>query len=148
MLLLLSSGCQEEKKPEQAATPPAASEATAQVKPAAEPMDQAKQTPAEAMNHAKMETHKTMDGTHEGMMAAAGQAVYEKACAACHTTGLVGAPKLGDKEAWAALNAEGLDKLANVAINGEGAMPAKGGNASLSDEEVRAAVSYMMEQGH
>lgn len=154
MVLLLASGCQEEKKPEQAATPQPPAEATGQAKPAAEPMDQAKQTPAEAMDHAKMEAHKAMDGTHaamkeahEGMMAAAGQAVYEKTCAACHATGLSGAPKLGDKAAWAPLIAEGIDSLARVAINGEGAMPAKGGNASLSDEEVHAAVNYMMEQG-
>ncbi len=156
MVVMLSSGCQDEKTPEQAATPSASSEATAQAKPAAEPVDQTKQTPAEAMDHAKMEAHKAMDGTHEAIkethegmkMTAAGQVVYEKSCAACHTTGLAGAPKLGDKAAWAALNAEGLDKLTHVAINGKGAMPAKGGNASLSDEEVRAAVSYMMEQGH
>lgn len=154
MVMLLAVGCQEEKKPEPAAAPQAPAEATSQAKPAAEPMDQAKQTPAEAMDHAKMEAHKAMDGTHEaikeaheGMKAAAGQAVYEKTCAACHGTGMAGAPKLGDKAAWAPLIAEGIDSLSHVAINGEGSMPPKGGNASLSDEEVRAAVNYMMEQG-
>jgi cytochrome c5 len=160
---ILASGCQEEKKSEQTATPQAAAEATAQAKPAAAPMDQSMQTPTEAMEHAKTEAHKAMDGTHEAIkeahegmkmaaaasteMLASGQAVYEKSCAACHTAGIAGAPKLGDKEAWATRNADGLDELTHVAINGKGAMPAKGGNASLTDDEVRAAVNYMMEQG-
>ena len=164
--LLLTSGCQEEQQPAPpAATSQAPSEAAGQAKQApAESVDQAKQTPAEAMDHAKMEAHKAMDGTHEAIkqahegmkMAAAasaetlanGQAVYEKNCTACHATGLAGAPKLGDKQAWAPRIAEGIDSLTRVAINGEGAMPAKGGNPSLTDEEIRAAVSYMMEKSH
>lgn len=77
--------------------------------------------------------------------AAVGQAVYEKTCSLCHATGLAGAPKFGDKEAWAPHIREGLDHLAQIAINGEGAMPPRGGNPALTDEEIRAAVSYMME---
>ena len=74
-----------------------------------------------------------------------GKAIYEKSCAACHATGVAGAPKFGDKAAWKKLIAEGLNELTEDAIRGKGAMPARGGNAKLSDAEVRAAVAYLME---
>ncbi len=74
-----------------------------------------------------------------------GQTVYTKSCASCHASGVMGAPKVGDKAAWSGLNAEGLDALTQNAIKGEGNMPPKGGNMNLSDEEVKAAVAYMME---
>jgi len=73
-----------------------------------------------------------------------GQAVYTKSCAACHDSGVMGAPKVGDKAAWATLNAEGVDSLTHNAIKGEGKMPPKGGNMKLSDDEVKAAVEYMV----
>lgn len=75
-----------------------------------------------------------------------GQTVYTKSCAACHASGVMGAPKVGDKDAWSGLNAEGLDELTHNAINGVGKMPPKGGNMKLTDEEVKAAVAYMMEE--
>ena len=75
-----------------------------------------------------------------------GQTVYTKSCAACHDSGVMGAPKLGDKKAWAPLAAEGVDTLTQDAINGKGKMPAKGGNMKLTDEEVKAAVGYMVEK--
>ena len=78
-------------------------------------------------------------------MLAQGKTVYEKSCAACHATGTAGAPKLGDKAAWKKHVAAGLDHMTKVAIKGEGAMPARGGNPKLSDTEVRAAVAYLME---
>lgn len=74
-----------------------------------------------------------------------GQSVYTKSCAACHASGIMGAPKFGDKAAWAYLNSEGLDTLTHNAINGKGKMPPKGGNVQLTDTEVKAAVAYMME---
>lgn len=74
-----------------------------------------------------------------------GQSIYTKNCVSCHASGVMGAPKVGDKDAWSALIAEGLDKLTYNSINGKGKMPAKGGNMKLTDEEVRAAVAYMME---
>jgi cytochrome c5 len=64
----------------------------------------------------------------------------------CHNSGVAGAPKLGDKEAWAPRIAKGQESLYSVAIKGEGAMPAKGGNAALSDDEVKAAVDHMVEE--
>ena len=72
-----------------------------------------------------------------------GKAVYDTACAACHKDGVAGAPKSGDKAAWAARIKSGKDALYASAMKGKGAMPAKGGNASLSDADVKAAVDYM-----
>ena len=78
-------------------------------------------------------------------MLAQGKAVYEKTCAACHATGVAGAPKFGDKAAWKKHIAAGLEHMTENAIRGEDAMPPRGGNPSLSDAEVRAAVAYIME---
>jgi cytochrome c5 len=63
---------------------------------------------------------------------------------ACHGTGVAGAPKLGDKAAWAPRIKQGKDTLYNHALHGKGAMPPKGGNASLADDAVKAAVDYMV----
>lgn len=69
-------------------------------------------------------------------------------CAACHAAGIAGAPQLGSPEAWSARIGKGIDALYSNAINGyngeAGYMPAKGGNISLSDESVKAAVDYMV----
>lgn len=73
-----------------------------------------------------------------------GEAVYNAACMACHTTGAANAPKLGDQAAWAARSKQGLEALHTAAIKGKGAMPAKGGNASLADADVKAAVDYIL----
>ena len=77
---------------------------------------------------------------------AIGAEVYQASCAACHAEGVAGAPKTGDKDFWSGKIAGGTDPLVQNAINGIGTMPAKGGNPNLSDEEVRAAVEYMIEQ--
>jgi len=73
-----------------------------------------------------------------------GEKVYRNSCFACHDMGIAGSPKLGDKAAWASRVATGKDALYASAIKGKGAMPAKGGNAGLSDESVSAAVDYMV----
>lgn len=73
-----------------------------------------------------------------------GSAVYNKACAACHAMGVAGAPKFGDKGQWSARIATGLDSMVNNVIKGKGAMPAKGGNPSLKDAEIKAAVEMMV----
>jgi len=73
-----------------------------------------------------------------------GKATYQSACFACHGTGAAGAPKLGDKAAWKNRIAQGDATLFDHAINGFKGMPAKGGNASLSDAAVKAAVEYMV----
>jgi cytochrome c5 len=73
-----------------------------------------------------------------------GKAVYDETCHVCHATGLAGSPKFGDKAAWAPRIATGMDKLYNAALHGLNAMPPKGGNASLTDAQVKAAVDYMV----
>lgn len=82
--------------------------------------------------------------------AAAGDAIYETSCAACHASGVAGAPTFGDEAAWSGRMEKGIDTLYSNAIDGfqgeTGVMPPKGGNTSLSDEEVKAAVDYMVEQ--
>jgi len=73
----------------------------------------------------------------------AGKSTYDATCAACHASGVAGAPKFGDKAAWAPRIAQGLPALHASALKGKGAMPAKGGNAALPDDAVKAAVDYM-----
>ena len=73
-----------------------------------------------------------------------GKKVYDTACRACHATGDAGAPKFGDKAAWAPRLKTGMDALYTAALKGKAAMPAKGGNAALSDAEVKAGVDYMV----
>jgi cytochrome c5 len=74
----------------------------------------------------------------------AGKKTFDTVCTACHTAGVAGAPKLGDKAAWAPRVAQGKDTLYQSALHGKKAMPAKGGNPSLSDADVKAAVDYMV----
>jgi cytochrome c5 len=71
------------------------------------------------------------------------QSVYTAVCAACHGTGVAGAPKKGDKAAWAPRLAQGLDALVKSAIAGKGAMPPKGGTSNLSDAEFKAVVEFI-----
>ncbi len=78
-----------------------------------------------------------------------GEAVYKKACTACHATGVAGAPLLGDKAAWEPRVGQGLDGLLAVAIAGKGAMPPRGSCPNCSDEDLRVAIVYMLAQvGH
>ena len=72
-----------------------------------------------------------------------GKKIYDTACAACHAAGVAGAPKFGDKAAWAPRLKSGVDALYASALKGKAAMPAKGGHASLADADVKAAVDYM-----
>lgn len=73
----------------------------------------------------------------------AGAAVYAATCAACHDSGLAGAPKTGDNGLWTARLAQGYDTLLKHAVEGIRAMPAKGGNPDLSDVEVARALVFM-----
>lgn len=73
-----------------------------------------------------------------------GATVFNTICAACHNTGAAGAPKAGDKAAWAPRIAQGKETLYKSALNGKNAMPPKGGAASLSDAEVKAAVDFLV----
>lgn len=75
-----------------------------------------------------------------------GDDVYNAHCAACHGTGVAGAPKLGDSGAWAPRAAQGMDTLLAHATNGLNAMPPKGTCAACSDDELKNAIEYMLSQ--
>ena len=79
-----------------------------------------------------------------------GPQVFNAACVACHGTGIAGAPKVGDTEAWADRIAKGVDVLKSHAISGfqgsAGYMPPKGGRGDLSDDEIFSAVEYMISE--
>jgi len=113
-----------ESKTASAATAPAAS-APAPVK-AAEAMPAVASSPAAAGDAAK------------------GKAIYDQVCMACHAAGVAGAPKTGDKAAWAPRLGSGVDHLYASALKGKGAMPPKGGNPALPDADVKAAVDYLV----
>ncbi|QHE83851.1 c-type cytochrome [Hydrogenophaga sp. BPS33] len=74
---------------------------------------------------------------------ASGEALYKQACSVCHVAGVAGAPKLGDKAAWAPRLAAGVDGLTATVIKGKGAMPPKGGSTA-PDADIKAAVEYML----
>lgn len=75
--------------------------------------------------------------------AADGKSIYDKTCSACHIAGVAGAPKLGDKVAWAPRIAQGMDKIYENGIKGKAAMPPKG-TFTGSDADFKAAVDYMV----
>src|SRR5215210_7381670 len=75
-----------------------------------------------------------------------GKQVVEAVCVACHATGALNAPKIGDKAAWAPHLKDGLQHLAENAIKGIRQMPPRGGNPQLTDAEVTRAVAYMANQ--
>ena len=79
-------------------------------------------------------------------VAANGEALYKQACTVCHAAGVAGAPKTGDKAAWAPRIAQGLEAMTASAIKGKGAMPPKGGAMSASDAEIKAAVQYLFDR--
>jgi cytochrome c5 len=79
-----------------------------------------------------------------GALAADGKAIYDKTCVACHAAGVANAPKLGDKAAWAPRVASGKDALLSSVIKGKGAMPPKAGAADLKDDEIKAAIDFML----
>ena len=75
-----------------------------------------------------------------------GKAVFDANCAVCHTTGVAGAPKAGDKAAWSARLSQGYDVLYEHALKGIRAMPAKGGNADLPEADLADAVGYLVQE--
>jgi cytochrome c5 len=77
---------------------------------------------------------------------AAGEGIYSRACVACHATGVAGAPKLGDQAAWGPRVAQGMDAMLATAVNGRGAMPPRGTCMDCSDDDLKAAIAYMVSQ--
>ena len=130
-------------------------EATADAKAIAErikPVGELTVGSAEAAKAVTVSTNPVMDAIIPSANAAGaddkGKSVYDATCQACHAAGVAGAPKFGDKAAWAARIAQGADTLhthANKGFQGKaGMMPPKGGNMSLKDDDVNAAVDYMV----
>jgi cytochrome c5 len=75
-----------------------------------------------------------------------GEQIYKQSCQACHSTGAANSPKLGDKAAWAPRIATGMDALVASSINGKNVMPPKGTCMTCSDDDLKAAVEYMVSQ--
>lgn len=79
-----------------------------------------------------------------------GKAIYGKTCSLCHAANVAGAPKPGDKADWGPRIAQGMDILYKHALEGftgaKGQMPARGGSTTLTDEEVKATVNFMVDQ--
>ena len=75
-----------------------------------------------------------------------GEDIVKATCTACHQAGVANAPKIGDRASWAPRLKQGLNGLVATAMKGKGAMPPKGGDGSLTDEEVTRAVIFMANQ--
>lgn len=75
-----------------------------------------------------------------------GEKIVSQVCSACHGAGLMGSPKIGNAGDWGPRIDKGIDTLHDHALNGFNMMPARGGNPDLTDEEVKAAVDYMVSQ--
>jgi cytochrome c5 len=123
-----------------AATPAAPAAAPA---PAAIPAGAAAATTAPAAATAPTTAAAAPAAPPAAASGGSGEALYKQACGACHGTGVAGAPKLGDKAAWAPRVQQGLPTLVQSVVKGKGAMPPKGGS-SASEPELRAAVEYMV----
>ena len=79
----------------------------------------------------------------EGASLAKGSVLYKKACSACHDSGLVKAPRLGDKVAWTSRISKGIDYLNQSVITGKGAMPPRGGT-QYTDVEINQIIKFML----
>lgn len=97
--------------------------------------------PAEANDAAAVST-----GAAQADTASSGKTIYQQACALCHATGIAEAPIPGDMSAWSERLGKSRDALVASALSGIGSMPAKGGQSQLSDDDVAAAVDYMIAQ--
>ncbi len=75
-----------------------------------------------------------------------GEQIYRQTCAACHDTGAGGAPRIGDRKAWAPRIKEGKRMMVRMSIKGIRGMPPRGGNPALSDEDMERAVVYLLNQ--
>lgn len=133
LLVLLGAGCSEKEttSSQEAAQAPALQFAAPEAAPPAEVAESA-----------------TGDMPPETQTAPAdGRMIFQTFCHACHTMGIAGAPKLGDKAAWKPRIAKGGDALLSSVKNGLNAMPPNGACANCSDDQLRLVIEYMVEQG-
>jgi cytochrome c5 len=130
-----------------------AQQAQASPAPAAAPADTVAATPAAppaaapvpaAEPAAPAAAPATTASTAGGGDLVLGEKIFGATCATCHSAGVLGAPKAGDKTAWGPRIAQGKDTLYKHGLEGFKMMPAKGGNAALKDDEVKAAIDYMV----
>ena len=149
LILLLGAGCskQEDTSMQEAepAQAPMSEMTEAEAPPPIEP-PAASEPPAESAEPVEQQAEAEAP-TETAAAAVDGQKIYEASCQACHVAGVAGAPKLGDKDAWAPRLAKGNDAMLASVLNGLNAMPPKGGCMSCSEEELRAAMEYIVEQG-
>lgn len=116
---------------------PAPAATTADAAPAADP------AAASAAAAAIAAANSATPTANAGAAAGAVPALYTQTCQACHSAGIAGAPKVGDKAVWAPRIAEGMDTIMKIVINGKGAMPPRGGSAA-TDAELKTVVDYMV----
>jgi cytochrome c5 len=141
LMALALVGCGEKAQPPAASAPEATPPAATAPAPAAAP-EAAPAAPAPAASEAPAAPAAAAAASSGDL--AKGEQIYNSTCMACHGAAVLGAPKLGDKTAWGPRVAQGMDTLHTNAINGIRMMPPKGGNAALSDADVKAAVDYMV----
>ncbi len=99
--------------------------------------------PPEALAQSKAQTSEQGVPVSGAPKFSSGKEVFDAVCQACHATGAAGAPKYGDKAAWAKYLEKGIEDMYKFALSGKGAMPPRGGRADLTDENVKSAVDYM-----
>ena len=122
---------------------PTTSTAGAAAAPAAAPAPAPTAAPAVAAAPAAAPAPAAAAAPAGGNDLAAGKKIYDTTCVACHGTGVAGAPKFGDKAAWAPRLAAGFDEVLKIATSGKGAMPPKGGSTA-SDADFKQAVEYLV----
>ena len=143
LLMLAGVGCSEKETSTTQEAAPAMESAAPEAAPPAEVTEPAPEPAAEPT-----EPQAAAEAAAESQTAAVdGQKIYQASCQACHAAGVAGAPKLSDKAAWVPRIAKGNDALMSSVKNGLNVMPPKGGCMSCSDDELRAAIEYMVAEG-
>lgn len=143
LMALALAGCGEKTQAPAASSPEAAAPVASASAPAAPAPAEATPAPTPAAAPAAPAASAGASAASPADLAQ-GEKIYGTTCAACHGAGVLGAPKFGDKAAWGPRVAKGKDTLYSSGLNGFNMMPPKGGNAALSDADVKAAVDYMI----
>ena len=137
---------EEGAKKEEAAAPAAAAPAPAAPAPAAAAPAPAAAAPAVAAPAAAAPAPAAAaPAPQQAAVNPAGEKLYKSVCFACHATGVANAPKFGDKAAWEPYIKTGMDAMVKIAMQGKPPMPPKGGAATATEEDIRAAVQYMVD---
>ena len=143
LLILVCAGCAEKEATAPGEAMPVQAPSPQIMEPEATPPAEARE-PAVEPNEPQAASESTADTQTAPVD---GQKIYQASCQACHVAGVAGAPKMGDKDAWAPRIAKGNNALLLSVKNGLNAMPPKGACMSCTDEELEAVIVYMVEQG-